>query len=822
MNQPNPAPAPNPPPPEPTAPEPSVREPSVRESTAPEPSVRESTGPEPSGPEPRPSVRHLLALRLRDAQEEVTELRAALAARPLTALATGVLAERLGCGPAEAGAQLLALAERARLGPQELAADILTTLPAATTGTTTGPGPAPPAPPAAPPGRPPPVVEAALTQAADTLGATAAVLWTVQPGGALHPAAAPGFTETERTAWRHVPPGLPTPAQQALASGSALGPTGPVTATLGADRAPYRLAVPLHRADGPAAVLELAWGTRPSDPTPAERRRLRAAAEVCALALTDRPDPDTAEGPGPDTAALDAALAPALLLAPEPATGTPADFRIRRVNAAFTDLADRPPHRVEGRTLTTAYPQACADGLLDLLLRVHATGRPHHADSLALTFLSGQTPVPVLLEFAAARLTSPPGHLLVSWQPTSADDRTDRLLRAAQRLSHLSGFEEDLRTGEIHWTPRTADLLGLPADTAPIPLAALPAHVHPDDEQAVRRVVNSAVDNGRSDATVFRMRHLSSYTHYVRLVAEPVPDPTGRTAAVRGAFQDVSAQHWTETALAATTESLASTRQEAAERHLLALRLQQAILPPAPPPLESAGLRAAVRYRPSSQRDRVGGDWYDTTLLPDRTALLVVGDMAGHGVEAATGMVALRNALRGLAYTGAGPGRLLGWLNQATADLTGAATATAICARYHPDTRTLHWARAGHLPPLLLRDGTARPLPLPHGILLGAADDPDYQEHQLAMRPGDVLLLYTDGLVERRDQAVEEPLDHLARALAEPAADLESLLDRALAASTADTDDDTCLIAVEVLAPEPDAPEPDAPEPDAPEPGENV
>ncbi|QKW18114.1 SpoIIE family protein phosphatase [Kitasatospora sp. NA04385] len=216
--------------------------------------------------------------------------------------------------------------------------------------------------------------------------------------------------------------------------------------------------------------------------------------------------------------------------------------------------------------------------------------------------------------------------------------------------------------------------------TAPVPLAALPAHVHPDDEQTVRRMVNSAVGNGRPGSAVFRMRHLSSYTHYVRLVAEPVPDPSGRTAAVRGAFQDVPAQHWTGTALAATTESLADSRQESAERHLLALRLQQAVLPP---------------------------------------------------------------------------------------------------------------------------DRTSRPLPVPHGILLGATEHPDYREHHLAMRPGDVLLLHTDGLIERRDRSVEEPLDHLTRTLAEPAADLDALLDRALTTSTADTDDDTCLIAVEVLAAEP-------------------
>ncbi|WP_030462081.1 ANTAR domain-containing protein, partial [Kitasatospora sp. NRRL B-11411] len=221
--------------------------------------------PPPPGPPPSPGpaggVRHLLALRLRQAQEETEELRAALAVRPLTALATGVLAERLGCGPAAAGAQLLALAARAHLGPQELAADILTTLPAdpADPADTPGPAAASPQPPRAPAGQAVPVLESALARTADMLGAPAAVLWTVRPGGVLQPVAAPGFTEAERAPWQHVPPGVPPPAQQALARRTPLGPTGPVTATLGAARAPYRLAVPLHRADGPSAVLELAW-----------------------------------------------------------------------------------------------------------------------------------------------------------------------------------------------------------------------------------------------------------------------------------------------------------------------------------------------------------------------------------------------------------------------------------------------------------------------------------------------------------------------------------------------------------------------------------
>ncbi|WP_167573971.1 SpoIIE family protein phosphatase, partial [Kitasatospora cheerisanensis] len=92
-----------------------------------------------------------------------------------------------------------------------------------------------------------------------------------------------------------------------------------------------------------------------------------------------------------------------------------------------------------------------------------------------------------------------------------------------------------------------------------------------------------------------------------------------------------------------------------------------------------------------------------------------------------------------------------------------------------------------------------RPLAVPHGILLGAAEHPDYDEARLAMRPGDVLVMYTDGLVERRDRSVDESLAHLAQVLAEPAADLDALLDRTLELSCADTDDDTCLIAVQVL-----------------------
>lgn len=263
---------------------------------------------------------------------------------------------------------------------------------------------------------------------------------------------------------------------------------------------------------------------------------------------------------------------------------------------------------------------------------------------------------------------------------------------------------------------------------------------------------------------------------------------------VHGAYQDVSAQHWTEVALAATRNQLADSEQRADERDLLALQLQRAIMPAAPAPIDASGLQVAVRYRPAEKGHLVGGDWYDAVVLPSKQVLLVVGDIAGHGIDAATGMVVLRNALRGLAATGAGPGRMLGWLNTVAHRLTEHVTATVVCGLYDPSTRVVRWARAGHPPPVLVRGARSTVLPLPAGILLGAVAEASYAEETVVLEPGDTLLLYTDGLLERRDRTVNQSLEQLLRDAGPPTGDLEEDLDRLLTHSNSDTDDDTCII----------------------------
>ena len=198
--------------------------------------------------------------------------------------------------------------------------------------------------------------------------------------------------------------------------------------------------------------------------------------------------------------------------------------------------------------------------------------------------------------------------------------------------------------------------------------------------------------------------------------------------ALRGAFQDVSAHYQTQVALAATRDQLADSEQRAAEEHQLAFRLQRAIMPPDLPPAEAAGVDVAVRYRPAESGRLVGGDWYDTLLLPSKDLLLVVGDITGHGIDAVTGMVAARNALRGLAATGASPAELLRHLNYSACHLTEGIAGTVVCGHYDPDTRLLRWARAGHLPPILARAGKAETLPLPGGVLLGLDPYAEYEE----------------------------------------------------------------------------------------------
>jgi serine phosphatase RsbU (regulator of sigma subunit) len=266
--------------------------------------------------------------------------------------------------------------------------------------------------------------------------------------------------------------------------------------------------------------------------------------------------------------------------------------------------------------------------------------------------------------------------------------------------------------------------------------------------------------------------------------------------------QDVTAREETRERLTEVQRQLEEHRRSLDAEHRLAVELQHIILPVPDAPVDLPGLRVAVRYLPAEHLTRIGGDWYHATELPSGQTLLAIGEVAGHGLRAAATMAQLRHALGALAAATTEPAELLRLLNLVLFDSGDGATATAIVARFDPATQSLTWAQAGHPAPLMARSGVPAPLPRPRGLLLGAVRDAAYDEETVPMTVGDLLLLYTDGLVERRGRSIDEGMERVAQTVAEAIATApEQPLARLLGQlRQANPDDDTCMVAARPLA----------------------
>jgi serine phosphatase RsbU (regulator of sigma subunit)/anti-sigma regulatory factor (Ser/Thr protein kinase) len=189
-----------------------------------------------------------------------------------------------------------------------------------------------------------------------------------------------------------------------------------------------------------------------------------------------------------------------------------------------------------------------------------------------------------------------------------------------------------------------------------------------------------------------------------------------------------------------------------------ALALQHAILGPAHLPIGFA-----VRYQAASRPLQVGGDWYDVVDLEDGRIALIVGDCVGHGLAAATVMGQVRSACRALLFENPSPAAALAGMDRFAARLPGAQCTTAVCAVLNPDTGELVYSSAGHPPPILVHaDGTTRMLEDGHTIALGIRPNWSRPEGHVTVPAHATLLLYTDGLVERRRSALEHGISRAA------------------------------------------------------------
>ncbi|HET9170653.1 MAG TPA: SpoIIE family protein phosphatase [Actinospica sp.] len=206
-------------------------------------------------------------------------------------------------------------------------------------------------------------------------------------------------------------------------------------------------------------------------------------------------------------------------------------------------------------------------------------------------------------------------------------------------------------------------------------------------------------------------------------------------------------------------------RQAHAQERLVALALQDAMLPA---PRLADPDRAAVRYRPAVGALNVCGDWFDLVELPDDRMVVAVGDVAGHGLIAAGVMGQLRSALSAAARVSTGPAQSLEALGLYSRSVGGAEFTTAVCAEIDWLTSCLTYSSAGHPPPALVRgDGTVVFLDQATDPPLGARPEHGARpEARLAFTGGDTLVLYTDGLIERRREDIDAGLDRLTASLA--------------------------------------------------------
>ncbi|MDX6229826.1 MAG: hypothetical protein QOI76_3216 [Frankiales bacterium] len=250
---------------------------------------------------------------------------------------------------------------------------------------------------------------------------------------------------------------------------------------------------------------------------------------------------------------------------------------------------------------------------------------------------------------------------------------------------------------------------------------------------------------------------------------------------------------------AITTMALDNARLLGNQRSM-STAMQTSLLPPLP---TYPGVTLAARYHPAMAGLDVGGDWYDAFALPAGGLALVIGDVTGHDANAAAQMAELRNLLRAVAcHQGFSPGMTLSALEETTLRLRVEASATCLLATVDPvvdGVRRLRWSSAGHLPPLLLRDGKAQFLDTAADLMLGVEHGSTRTEHSTSLLAGDVLVLYSDGLVEDRRSHLDERLALLSRtAVAAPSDAPDYLADWLLQEMAATGTDDVALLLARV------------------------
>ncbi|HVX43345.1 MAG TPA: SpoIIE family protein phosphatase [Mycobacteriales bacterium] len=355
------------------------------------------------------------------------------------------------------------------------------------------------------------------------------------------------------------------------------------------------------------------------------------------------------------------------------------------------------------------------------------------------------------------------------------------------RISH-GRFALNLLTGQWTGDEDLCEVLGL-GGWGSSKQCSIPRFAHDDDRPRLEQVLQHAAATGAPYSCEFRLVRADGVLRHVMLTGESRRASSGTPQLLRGVLTDVSQRHEIEQRWA---EVVARALEDQAEpAGLLHRSALQPHLPRVP------GAEVTARYLSATRGARLGGDFYDVRMLTDRTLSLTIGDVTGHGVQAAADMSRLVTLFRAFASDDGEPAHVLRLVNTLLPQVAPKALATAVYATLDLERRQLSWARAGHPPAVLIGPDGPSLLDEQPSLMLGVNPQSPYADVTVELPAPATVLFYTDGLIERHHRSLDAGTDRLLKACAACAEGPERLCDELLRELEAvDRDDDICLVAV--------------------------